>query len=265
MDREAWHAAIHGFADSQTWLSNWTELSIIEHILPNLQSMFWHLKIYWKGKFKIFSPTSLFFQPDSRVGRVLEHRGTSSWRWQVKQYVCECVWGHGCLIVVYKIKYRYRPSFGPWKGSAFLQQMATLAGILLRWDWCPDHSGYSGASLPANGPDPATATGTLLSLVSSWRGQLARVPQPVRTLLTSLAFPLSFLSLTLSILPCFSSPPVLDAGIWSKGPQPELRIGDWSPPLGRELEFWFWFLVGPSSSPPFSGGPGKRPIMPGYL
>ena len=27
--------------------------------------------------------------------------------------------------------------------------------------------GYSGASLPANGPDPVAATGTLLSLVSS--------------------------------------------------------------------------------------------------
>ena len=51
---------------------------------------------------------------------------------------------------------------------------------LLRWDWHPDHSGYSGASLPANGPDPAAATGTLLSLVSSWRGQLARVPRLVR-------------------------------------------------------------------------------------
>ena len=28
MDREAWHAVIHGVAKSQTWLSNWTELSI---------------------------------------------------------------------------------------------------------------------------------------------------------------------------------------------------------------------------------------------
>ena len=27
MDREAWHAALHEVADSQTWLSNWTELS----------------------------------------------------------------------------------------------------------------------------------------------------------------------------------------------------------------------------------------------
>ena len=28
MDREAWHAAIHGVAKSWTWLSNWTELNL---------------------------------------------------------------------------------------------------------------------------------------------------------------------------------------------------------------------------------------------
>ena len=27
MDREAWHAAVHGLAKSQTWLSDWTELN----------------------------------------------------------------------------------------------------------------------------------------------------------------------------------------------------------------------------------------------
>ena len=27
MDREAWHAAVHGVPKSQTWLSNWTELN----------------------------------------------------------------------------------------------------------------------------------------------------------------------------------------------------------------------------------------------
>ena len=27
MDREAWHAAVHGEANSQTWLSDWTELN----------------------------------------------------------------------------------------------------------------------------------------------------------------------------------------------------------------------------------------------
>ena len=57
-------------------------------------------------------------------------------------------------------------------------------------------------------------------------GQSAPTSKEQETLLTSLPFPLSFLSLTLPILPCFSSSPVLDAGIWSKDPQPELKIGD---------------------------------------
>ena len=30
MDREAWHAAIHGVAKSRTWLSDWTELNWAE-------------------------------------------------------------------------------------------------------------------------------------------------------------------------------------------------------------------------------------------
>ena len=32
MDREAWHAAIHGFAKSWTWLSDWTKLNHNERV-----------------------------------------------------------------------------------------------------------------------------------------------------------------------------------------------------------------------------------------
>ena len=33
MDREAWHAAIHGVAKSQTRLSNWTERKVVEYMM----------------------------------------------------------------------------------------------------------------------------------------------------------------------------------------------------------------------------------------
>ena len=31
MDREAWYAEVHEVAKSQTWLSNWTELMVIDY------------------------------------------------------------------------------------------------------------------------------------------------------------------------------------------------------------------------------------------
>ena len=34
MDREAWHAAVHGVAKSRTRLSNWTELKKVKILLP---------------------------------------------------------------------------------------------------------------------------------------------------------------------------------------------------------------------------------------
>ena len=45
MDREAWHAVIHGVAKSRTWLSDWTELNIwFIHILK--WYMLYHLLNY---------------------------------------------------------------------------------------------------------------------------------------------------------------------------------------------------------------------------
>ena len=38
LDREAWHAAIHGVAKSRTWLSDWTEL---KRILRSPYSTYW--------------------------------------------------------------------------------------------------------------------------------------------------------------------------------------------------------------------------------
>ena len=37
MDGEAWRAAVHGVAKSQTLLSNWTELNIVEY-LPSINN-----------------------------------------------------------------------------------------------------------------------------------------------------------------------------------------------------------------------------------
>ena len=54
MDREAWRAAIHGVAKSQTWLSNWTELNWTEYVseclhqltFPPTMSFTWHPLYY---------------------------------------------------------------------------------------------------------------------------------------------------------------------------------------------------------------------------
>ena len=45
MDREAWHAAIHGVAESRTWLIDWTELNKFYYGINKLI-----LKFVWCGK-----------------------------------------------------------------------------------------------------------------------------------------------------------------------------------------------------------------------
>ena len=47
MDREAWHAAVHGVAKIRTWLSNWTELNL--WLLTN--AFVWNslFSVLWEG------------------------------------------------------------------------------------------------------------------------------------------------------------------------------------------------------------------------
>ena len=47
MDREAWYAAVHGFAKSQTWLSNWTELTEWNQMVPG--TCVYRRPELWKG------------------------------------------------------------------------------------------------------------------------------------------------------------------------------------------------------------------------
>ena len=54
MDREAWRAAVHGFAKSRTWLSNWIELKRVAWQIDGGNSgnshrlYFWELQNHWR-------------------------------------------------------------------------------------------------------------------------------------------------------------------------------------------------------------------------
>ena len=53
MDREAWHAAIHGVAKNRKWLSDWTELNLHSHCLFFFKSSH-HLFFTWKKRIAWF-------------------------------------------------------------------------------------------------------------------------------------------------------------------------------------------------------------------
>ena len=112
---------------------------------------------------------------------------------------------------------RQEPSFRPWKGSPFLQQVATLVGFFFAET---DVLTTRGTQLACQWTRPSVRNWDpfVPGLLLTWTtGQSAPTSKEQETLLTSFPFPLSFLSLTLPILPHFSSPLVLDIGIWSKG------------------------------------------------
>ena len=52
MDREAWHAAVHGFAKSQTQLSDWTEVKNKKKTLTNKRNLLTHVSKMSRGKSK---------------------------------------------------------------------------------------------------------------------------------------------------------------------------------------------------------------------
>ena len=56
MDGEAWRAAVHGVAKSQTWLSNWTELSSSVNVI----NFYFYSTLYYCKCFKADYLTTMF-------------------------------------------------------------------------------------------------------------------------------------------------------------------------------------------------------------
>ena len=49
MDREAWHAAVHGVAKSRTQLSDWTELNLLmEEVIKICSHFYWTPNVHWR-------------------------------------------------------------------------------------------------------------------------------------------------------------------------------------------------------------------------
>ena len=64
MDREAWHAAVHGVAKSQTWLSDWNELNSV----PATVKANRHFMIFpWGVVSAIQEFTFSLFQKDAKI------------------------------------------------------------------------------------------------------------------------------------------------------------------------------------------------------
>ena len=67
MDREAWHAAVHGFAKSWTWLGNWTELNSLFY---NHNNLLFQLAWFYPLRLWMFS-LHLLAGPQAKCGENL--------------------------------------------------------------------------------------------------------------------------------------------------------------------------------------------------
>ena len=92
MDREAWHAAIHGVAKSRTWLSDWT--LILKSLSNVLQYCFcFYVLLFWpRGMWDLSSLTR-----DQTSNPCIGRQSLNHWAtWEV-QICCElCFFGYLC-------------------------------------------------------------------------------------------------------------------------------------------------------------------------
>ena len=70
MDREAWHAAVHGVAKSRTWLGDWTELNSKLPIHPQPRPQPWQPQVCRTSNLKF---------PTMTINFIFNHSNPLSW------------------------------------------------------------------------------------------------------------------------------------------------------------------------------------------